>query len=234
MFFGVSTIALFDARRRCSTDAFSRPSAQQVLAGRLAPITQRLTSTSEGGHWRGSRKSWCAILCRPRTLMPLAVCWRTGASRLVSRNRHSTSVAAAGWRDQMKEPTSRNPRDVRSVRGPLILSEHSLTPVPRLHRSPTSSPAQREYRMGAVVTVPDHAHERDGRTPQCADSCKRWISARLPEGGYRADVALPSALGRWASRAPSSVNDYWRGASSRWWKARRVIPQSIATTSPFR
>ena len=96
MFFGVSTIALFDGETTLLTDGFfSRPSAQQVLAGRVSPNHAAIDEALQKAGIGEAAAVLVAHSHYDHALMPPR-CAGGPARHWSAPNRHSTSVAATG------------------------------------------------------------------------------------------------------------------------------------------
>ena len=87
MFFGVSTIALFDGETTLLTDGFfSRPSAQQVLAGRVSPNHAAIDEALQKAGIGEAAAVLVAHSHYDHALDAPAVCWRTGATLVGSES----------------------------------------------------------------------------------------------------------------------------------------------------
>lgn len=224
MFFGVSTIALSDGETTILTDGFfSRPSAQQVLAGRVSPnhaaIDEALSKAgiSEAAAVLVAHSHYDHALDAP------AVCWRTGATLVGSESTLNIGRGYGLGEDQMKLADLEEPMVFGRFKVQLILSEHS--PHPKFQgfiEGPLRAPARaKEYRMAECYSFLITHTSATGRTRSVLIHASAGFKPDCLKG-YRADVAF-LGVGPLGRQSTEFRNDYWRETVETV-KARRVIP----------
>ena len=224
MFFGVSTIALSDGETTILTDGFfSRPSAQQVLAGRVSPNHAAIDEALSKANINEAAAVLVAHSHYAHALDAPAVCWRTGATLVGSESTLNIGRGYGLGEDQMKLADLEEPMAFGRFRVQLILSDHS--PHPKFQgfiEGPLRAPARaKEYRMAECYSFLITHTSATGRTRSVLIHASAGFKPDCLKG-YRADVAF-LGVGPLGKQSTEFRNDYWRETVETV-KARRVIP----------
>lgn len=224
MFLGVSTIAFFDGETTILTDGFfSRPSAPQVLVGRVSP---NHAAIDEGLRKAGIDHAAAVVVAHSHydhALDAPAVCWRTGATLVGSESTLNIGRGYGLAEDQMRLADLEEPMTFGRFKIQLILSEHS--PHGKFQgviEAPLRAPTRAsEYKMGECYSMMITHTSASGRTRSVLVHASAGFKPDCLKG-YRADVAF-LGVGPLGKQTTEFRNDYWRETVETV-KARRVFP----------
>lgn len=192
MFFGVATVALTDGETTLMFDGFfSRPSAKEVLFGKIAPNHALIDAALSRADLDEISAVFVAHAHYDHAMDAPAVAWRTQAALVGSESALNIGRGFGLPPEQLVEVDLEQPMEFGRFRVTSVLSEHS--PKPRftgLIEGPLHVPTRaRNYRVGEcysfVVTHTDESghvkrllmHASAGYAPDCLQ-------------GQRADVAF--------------------------------------------
>lgn len=224
MFMGVSTIALTDGETTIITDGFfSRPSAQHVLVGHVAPnhavIDEclRKAGISEAAAVLVAHSHYDHALDAP------AVAWRTGAKLVGSESTLNIGRGYGLGDDQLQLVVPSEMMTFGRFRVEMILSEHSPHgKFQGLIETPLRAPARaKEYKMAECYSMLITHTSSSGRTR----TVLVHASAGFKQGclaGRRADVVF-LGIGPLGKQSDQFRDDLWR-ETVQTIKARRVFP----------
>lgn len=224
IFMGVSTIALTDGETTIITDGFfSRPSAQHVLAGRVAPNHAVIDECLRKAGISAAAAVLVAHSHYDHALDAPAVAWRTGATLVGSESTLNIGRGYGLGEDQLQLVNTDEELSFGRFKVEMILSEHS--PHGKFQGfidAPLRAPARaKEYKMGQCYSMLITHTSTAGRT--------RTVLVHASAGfkpdclaGKRADVAF-LGVGPLGKQSDQFRDDLWR-ETVQTIKARRVFP----------
>ncbi len=224
VFLGVSTVALTDGETTLITDGFfSRPPAQRVLAGRLAPNHAVIDDCLRKAGIEHAAAVIVAHSHYDHALDSPAVAWRTGATLVGSESTLNIGRGYGLSDDQLELANTDETLEYGRFKVQLILSEHS--PHGKFQgfiESPLRAPARvKDYKMAQCYSMLITHTSSSGRTRTVLVHASAGFKPGCLEG-KRADVVF-LGVGPLGKQSDEFRADYWRETVETI-KARRVFP----------